>query len=278
MRKTMLFVAACLMSLAASAQVLEVASMHKLPIPAQAEMKVAGVSPDGDYILLTSGSNKGLQRYDLASQTMTVLSTAEGAGFNVQISKDGQELVYRETHIGKDNLRKHNIVRKNLATEKVSTVARAQRTASHMATSDNLTTVSIQNRLIVLKRNGLTTTLAPNGSHLSYIWPIVSPDGTKLCYYVCGNGCWVSNIDGSNPQYIGHKCQAAQWYDNNTLVAMSTEDDGHFITGGTILVYTLDGKKQVLTNDSMIAMYPYAAENAIVFSTIEGETYMLNVK
>jgi hypothetical protein len=59
---------------------------------------------------------------------------------------------------------------------------------------------------------------------------------------------------------------------------MSTEDDGHFITGGTILVYTLDGKKQVLTNDSMIAMYPYAAENAIVFSTIEGETYMLNVK
>ena len=278
MKKTMLFVAACLMSLAASAQVLEVVSMHKLPISAQTEMKVAGVSPDGDYILLTSGANKGLRRYDLASQTMTVLSTAEGAGFNVQISKDGQELVYRETHIGKDNLRKHNIVRKNLATEKVSTVARAQRTASHMATSDNLTTVSIQNRLIVLKRNGLTTTLAPNGSHLSYIWPSVSPDGTKICYYVCGNGCWVANIDGSNPQYIGHKVQAAKWFDNNTLVAMATYDDGHFTTASNIVAYTLDGKKQVLTNDDMIAMYPYAMDNAIVFSTIEGETYMLNVK
>ena len=59
---------------------------------------------------------------------------------------------------------------------------------------------------------------------------------------------------------------------------MSTEDDGHFITEASILVYTLDGKKQVLTNDSMIAMYPYATKNAIVFSTIEGETYMLNVK
>ena len=278
MKKTMLFVAACLMSLAASAQVLEVTSMHKLPIPAKAEMKVAGVSPDGDYILLTSGSNKGLQRYDLASQTMTVLSTAEGAGFNVQISKDGQELVYRETHIGKDNLRKHNIVRKNLATEKVSTVARAQRTASHMATSDNLTTVSIQNRLIVLKRNGLTTTLAPNGSHLSYIWPIVSPDGTKLCYYVCGNGCWVANIDGSHPQYIGRDCRAPQWLDNNTIIGMADEDDGHFTTASKIVAYTLDGKKQGLTNDSMIAMYPYAAENAIVFSTIEGDIYMLNVK
>ena len=274
----MLFVAACLMSLAASAQVLEVVSMHKLPIPAQAEMKVAGVSPDGDYILLTSGSNKGLQRYDVASQTMTVLTDADGAGFNVQISKDGKELVYRETHIGKDNLRKHNIVRKNFTTEKVSTIARAQRTMSHMATSDNLTTVSIQDRLIVLKRNGLTTTLAPNGMNESYIWPTISPDGTKICYYVCGNGCWVANIDGSNPQYIGHKCQAAQWYDNNTLVAMATYDDGHFTTASSIVAYTLDGKKQVLTNDDMIAMWPYATQNAIVFSTIEGETYMLNVK
>ena len=278
MKKTMLFVAACLMSLAASAQVLEVTSMHKLPIPAQAEMKVAGVSPDGDYILLTSGSNKGLQRYDVASNTLTTLSEAEGAGFNVQISKDGQEVVYRETVVGKDNLRKHNLVRANLNKSKEATFARGQRDMKRMATSDNLTTVSIKDRMIVLTRNGLTTTLAPNGSHLSYIWPSVSPDGTKLCYYVCGNGCWVSNIDGSNPQYIGHKCQAAQWYDNNTLVAMASEDDGHFTTASAIVLYTLDGKKQTLTNDSMIAMYPYAAENVIVFSTIEGETYLLNVK
>ena len=278
MRKTMLFVAACLMSLAASAQVLEVVSMHKLPIPAKAEMKVAGVSPAGDYVLLTSGSNKGLQRYDLASQTMTVLSTAEGAGYNVQVNNNGKEVVYRETVVGKDHLRKHNLVRADLSKSKETTFAKGQRDMKHMATSDNLTTVSIKDRLIVLTRNGLTTTLAPNGSHLSYIWPSVSPDGTKLCYYVCGNGCWVSNIDGSQPQYIGHGVQAAKWYDNNTLVAMDSEDDGHFTTASTIVAYTLDGKKQVLTNDSMIAMYPYATKNAIVFTTIEGETYMLNVK
>ena len=278
MKKTMLFVAACLMSLAASAQVLEVTSMHKLPIPAQAEMKVAGVSPDGDYILLTSGSNKGLQRYDVASNTLTTLSEAEGAGFNVQISKDGQEVVYRETVVGKDNLRKHNLVRANLNKSKEATFARGQRDMKRMATSDNLTTVSIKDRLIVMTRNGLTTTLAPNGSHLSYIWPIVSPDGTKLCYYVCGNGCWVANIDGSHPQYIGRDCRAPQWLDNNTIIGMADEDDGHFTTASKIVAYTLDGKKQVLTNDDMIAMYPYASKNAIVFSTIEGEIYMLNVK
>ena len=278
MKKTMLFVAVCLISLAASAQVLEVVSMQKLPIPAKAEMKVAAVSPDGDYILLTSGSNKGLQRYDVASNTMTTLSKAEGAGYNVQVSKDGKEVVYRETSIGKDKLRKHSIIRKNFATKKESIIAHAQRSVSRMATSDNLISASIENRLIVLKRNGLTTTLAPNGMNESYIWPSVSPDGSKICYYVAGQGCWVATIDGSNPQFIGRDCRAAQWYDNNIIVAMADEDDGHFTTASAIVAYTLDGKKQVLTNDSMIAMYPYAAKNAIVFSTIEGETYMLNIK
>ena len=278
MKKTMLFVAAFLLSLAASAQVLDVLSLHKLPIPANAEMKVAGVSPAGDYVLLTTDINKGLQRYDLASQTMTVLSTEEGAGYNVQVSKDGKEVVFRETSFDRNHLRQNKIVRLNMYNQHQNVVARNQRDLKQMATSDNLTSVSINNRLIVLKRNDLTTTLAPNGSHLSYIWPSVSPDGTKLCYYVCGNGCWVSNIDGSNPQYIGHACRAAQWYDNNTLVAMADEDDGHFITTSAIVAYTLDGKMQTLTNDSMIAMYPYVAKNAIVFSTIEGETYMLNVK
>ena len=274
----MLCVAVCLISLAASAQVLEVVSMQKLPIPAKAEMKVAGVSPDGDYILLTSGSNKGLQRYDIASNTMTTLSEAEGAGYNVQVSKDGKEVVYRETYVGKDKLRKNNIIRKNFATKKESIIARAQRSASRMATSDNLKSVSIENRLIILKRNGLTTTLAPNGMNESYIWPSVSPDGSRICYYVAGQGCWVANIDGSNPQFISRDCRAAQWYDNNIIVAMADEDDGHFTTASAIVAYTLDGKKQVLTNDSMMAMYPYAAKNAIVFSTIEGETYMLNIK
>ena len=239
MKKTMLFVAACLLSLAANAQVLEVVSMQKLPIAAQADMKVAGVSPAGDYILLTTGSNQGLQRYDLESQTLTILSEAAGAGYNVQVSNDGKEVVYRETSLNRSNLRESKFVRMNMYNERRNTIARGQRDMKHMSTSDNL---------------------------------------TKLCYYVCGNGCWVSNIDGSNPQYIGHKCQAAKWYDNNTLVAMATYDDGHFTTASSIVLYTLDGKKQVLTNDSMIAMYPYATKNAIVFSTIEGETYLLNVK
>ncbi len=278
MKKTMLFVAACLMSLAASAQVLEVVSMQQLPIAAQADMKVAGVSPAGDYVLLTSGSNKGLQCYDMASQTLTTITEADGAGYNVQVGQDGKEVVYRETSFDRNNLRQNKIIRMNMSNQRQNVVARGQRDMKLMATSDNLTTVAIADRKIVLKHNGLSTTLAPNGMNESYLWPSVSPDGKKICYYVAGKGCFVANTDGSNPQFIARDCRAAKWYNNNTIVAMADEDDGHFTTASAIVAYSLNGQKQVLTSNKMIAMYPYTAENMIVFSTLKGETYMLNVK
>jgi Tol biopolymer transport system component len=265
-------------SMMASAQVFEVGQLTKLNTPTDTDVKVAGVSADGSYVLITNGSNHGLRRYDVATGKTTTISTAAGAGYNVQISKDGQELVYRETSFDAQGLRRSDIIRLDLTTSKTATIAKGQRDMIAMANTGASVSVSINDRKIVLTKNGKNIVLAPNGSQESYIWPSVSPDGTKLCYYVCGNGCWVANLDGSGKQYIGHGVQAAKWYDNNTLVAMDADDDGHYITASAIVAYTLDGKKQLLTNSSMVAMYPDVAENMIVFSTLDGETYMLNVK
>ena len=265
-------------SMMASAQVFEVGQLTKLNTPTDTDVKVAGVSADGSYVLITNGSNHGLRRYDVATGKTTTISTAAGAGYNVQISKDGQELVYRETSFDAQGLRRSDIIRLDLTTSKTATIAKGQRDMIAMANTGASVSVSINDRKIVLTKNGKNIVLAPNGSQESYIWPSVSPDGTKLCYYVCGNGCWVANLDGSGKQYIGHGVQAAKWYNNNTLVAMDAEDDGHYITASAIVAYTLDGKKQLLTNSSMVAMYPDVAENMIVFSTLDGETYMLNVK
>ncbi len=278
MKKSMLFAAALFFGLAANAQVLKVVSMQQLTSPSDVDVKVAGVSPAGDYVLLTTGSNKGLQRYDVAAKTTTVLSEAEGAGYNVQISTDGQEVVYRETTIGRDQLRRNNIVRKNFTKQRRNVIARGQRDMEKMATTDAKATVTISDRLMVLRQNGTAKTLAPNGTDKSYIWASISPDGTKLCYYVCGEGCYVSNIDGTQPQFIAHALRAAKWYDNNTLVGMADEDNGEFITASAIVAYTLDGRHQVLTDNTMIAMYPSVAKNLIVFGTEDGSTYMLNVK
>ena len=109
MKKIMLSLALAV-SMMASAQVFEVGQLTKLNTPTDTDVTVAGVSPDGSYVLLTDGANQGLRRYDVATGKTTTITTAAGAGFNVQISNDGQELVYRETSFDKKGLRKNNIV------------------------------------------------------------------------------------------------------------------------------------------------------------------------
>lgn len=278
MKKTFFLVAAIVMSIAASAQVFEVVSMQQLPINLNTDVKVAAMSPKGDYMLVTSGSNQGLWRYDFATKQLSVITEAEGAGFNVQVSTDGQEIVYRETKTGSDHLRRSDIVRMNMNDAKRSTIAYAQRDSKKMAISNTAMSVSIDNQKIILTRHGKEIILTPSGEEQSYIWPSISPDGSKLCYYVAGEGCYVCNIDGSNPKYIAHDCRAAQWYDNNTIVAMADEDDGYFITASAIVVYTLDGRYQELTKKDLVAMYPCVSEGMITFATANGDTYLMKVK
>jgi hypothetical protein len=261
----------------ASAQIFEVLSMQKLDINLDTDVKVVAMSPKGDYILVTSGSNKGLWRYAFSTNQISMITNAEGAGYNVQVAEDGQEIIYRETKI-ENNLRTNNIVRMNLYDTKRSVIAYSQRNLKKMVLSNYATSVTIEDKKILLTQNGEEIILTPNGDEHSYIWPSISPDGKKLCYYVSGVGCYVSNIDGSNPQYIARDCRAAKWYNNNTLVAMADEDDGYFITASSIVVYTLDGQYQELTSKDLLAMYPQVSSGKITFSTVKGETYLLNVR
>lgn len=278
MKKTFFLLAAIAMSIVVSAQVFEVLSMQQLPIDLNTDVKVAAMSPKGDYILVTSGSNQGLWRYDFATKKLSVVTKAEGAGFNVQISNDGQEVVYRETTTGSDHLRRSDIVRMNMNNASRATIAYAQRDSKKMAISNAAMSVTIDDQKIILTRHGKEIVLTPNGDQESYLWPTISPDGTKLCYYVAGVGCYVSNIDGTNPKYISRDCRAAQWYDNNTIVAMADEDDGYFITASAIVAYTLDGRHQELTKKELVAMYPHVSEGMITFATANGDTYLMNVK
>jgi hypothetical protein len=59
---------------------------------------------------------------------------------------------------------------------------------------------------------------------------------------------------------------------------MNDQDDGTYTVASSIVAYTLDGKYQVLTSPDMIAMYPFTANGKVVFSTVEGKTYVMNIK
>lgn len=262
----------------AAAQILEVESLQKINTPENSDTKIAGISPAGDYLLLTTTANEGLIRYDLATSKTTVLSKAQGAGYNVKISSDGKEIAYRETTIDNHRLRRNNILRQNFASGKRQLIAKGQRDLRKMDVREAEMSVTILDRHIALTRGTQTTMLAPCGEDKSYIWPSISPDGKHLCFYVTTGGCYVSDIDGSHPQFVANACRAAKWYDNNVIIGMADEDDGVRMTASAIVAYTLDGQKQVLTDKSMIAVYPYAIQGAIAFSTEQGETYLIKIK
>lgn len=279
MKKTILSIAACVMAMAASAQIFTIQSTQKLPVPQGTEWRVAGFSPAGDYILITDDTNSGLVRMDLANYATNVITTAPGAGWAVQISKDGKDIVYREMTIGEDKLVRHDIIKHNFVANTRSVEAKAQRDMTNLVDKAAKQTVAINEDLhMVITRNGKTIVLTPNGAEEAYNWASISPDGKKILYYVSAKGCYVCDMYGQNVQFVARHCRAPQWYDNNTIVGMADEDDGTFMTASAIVAYTLDGKSQILVNKENMAIYPYAVDGKIVFSNAGGEIYMMQVK
>lgn len=301
--KKILLLCALAIPMCLAAQKLSVQSVQKITVPAQADTKIAGISPDGQFILLTTGTNQGLQKFDIATKKMTTLSNAEGAGYNVKISDDGKNVVYRETTIGNDKMRYYKLLSKNIEKNTKKTIISKTRDLESfsiqgntvvavnnkqikkvnigtVATQAELPVLSIKDRQLMISRNGKSEILSPNGTNESYLWPSVSPDGTKICYYVGGTGTFVANIDGTNAKLVARGLRAAKWYNNAIIVAMADKDNGEFVTESRIVACTLDGNQQVLTNNNVIAMYPYACEKSkvIVFSTDNGEIYLLNLK
>lgn len=296
MMRKLLFALALGFSMSAMGQVLQVTSIDKVNLPDKAA--VAAISPQGDYLLLTSSTNQGLVKLDLTSGQTQVLSNAPSAGHNVKISPDGQTVVYREGSFNNKHLRLSTLKSVNLSTGASQVLVKATRDlqgyavdatsvgavnkgkfsnkAIGTAKAQKLPVLSIDKGQLMLTVNGKTRKLSPNGDQFSYMWASLSPDGTKVLYYQAAHGTYVCNLDGSDVRKVG-QMRAPVWYDDNTVVGMMDKDDGEFIYASTIVAATLDGTTQVLTGDDVIAMYPHAITGKIVFSTPAGEAYMINV-
>ena len=263
-------------SMMASAQLLEVGSTQL--VASDADAKVAAFSPNGDYLLLTNTSNQGLQRLDLVSKKMTTITQADGAGYNVKIAQDGNQIVYREVKLDATKSRVSNIIRLDLVANKAQVVAKQQSHLAAMVVDANRPSFSIKDQQLMMTKNGKTIVFSPNGEQYSYHWASLSPNGQKVSYYISAVGCFVCDIDGKNIQFIGHNCYAPVWYNDEIIIASDTKDDGHVITESAIVAYSLDGKKQVLTKGDHIAVFPQATAGKIAYSTSEGEIYVMNVK
>lgn len=289
--------------IAVSAQVLSVKSVEKVPIPVDADNAVAAISPGGDYILLTTSTHRGLKKFDLATGETTTLTEAEGAGYGATVAADGKTIVYRETSFTPQHLKMTALKSISTVTGAKRELAPAQRMLQGYRLDGNAAaviskgkmrvrslngakivatppTLSLtQNHQMQLTRNGKTTLLAPNGKNVRYIWPSLSPDGTKVLYYVSGVGCFVCDLNGNNVKPMG-QLRAAKWYDNTTIVGMNDQDNGEYVTSSSIIAKTLSGAEQKLTSDEIIAQYPQVSPSSrkIAFETPAGEAYIINLQ
>ncbi|MBO4871399.1 MAG: hypothetical protein J5565_05400 [Muribaculaceae bacterium] len=283
------------------AQILNVSSIEKVNVPENRDNVVAAISPAGDYLLLTSSSNKGLTKFDLNTQQSTAVTDVPGAGFDVMISDDGQSIVYRENSFTANHLRMVALQSKNLRTGATTMLVEPTRDLEGVAIQ-NATAVaidggrmkahalngasasvqrpvlSIKNRQLMITENGDTRVFSPMGTDHSYLWASVSPDGSKVVYFIAGNGTWVCDINGQNSKRLGI-LRAPQWLGNDVIVGMFDEDDGEFIYASKIIASDLNGNQQELTGGNVVAMYPHvdASGSKIAFSTPAGEAYIINV-
>ena len=300
MRKVLLAFAATL-TVGGWAQVFNVASLVPVALPPDVGSKVVAISGQGDFLLLTADDNSGLTKLDLSTGKAQNITRAAGAGYDARVSPDGKRVVYRENSFTSGHLRMVSLRSINLGSgqsrelvaptrnlqgvginnQAALPVTRGEVTAKGFEgkVSDKSGVVlSINNRQLMISRNGKTRNLSPNGKEKSYLWPSLSPDGTKILYYVGAEGAFVCNLDGSNVKPLG-MMRAPQWWDDSTVVGMYDQDDGEFVYASRIVATNLKGDKQSLTPDSLIAMYPKVSAQAgkIAFSTPDGKAYIINV-
>lgn len=299
MKKILLSAAVLMASFLASAQLVQVAGTTEISTPDGMIVAIPTISPDGNFVVVSDAGSDALTRINLADGATTVV-TRNGNGHDVAISADGSRIVFRQNSVNRNHLRMTALKSVDLTSgRETELVAPTRRLSTGVAMAGNSVTavengrakarnlaggsavkapvVSINYGHLDYTADGRTVTLDPQGRG-SYLWPALSPDGTKIVYYLAGRGCFVCDTDGSNVRALG-MLRAAKWLDNNTVVGMNDVDDGEFITSSSIIASDLEGTRQVLTSEDVIALYPSASADGskVAFTTPEGKLFVISL-
>ena len=279
MRRILLLLMSC--SLMVQAQVFRSVRLEKLSGSVPGDCRIAGISPDGSYILTTTQTNKGLRQINLKTGQTKQLTDNLGAGFQPHVSPDGRSIVCRKVTFDEQHMRQTAL---ELLDLEQGTQRQLRAPAREVREGDgkDRPEVFIEDMQLMITVNGVTKNLSPNGTdeETSYIWPSLSPDRKRILYYVCGVGAYVCNLEGKNVQFIAHDCRAPQWYDDETIIGMNDLDDGKMLLSSSIMAYTIDGKVQELTDSSKVLMYPQccAKQGIIACSAANGEIFVLRIQ
>jgi Tol biopolymer transport system component len=287
------------LALPASGQV-RVISTERLPLPADRVWSAPQFSPDGSTVFVTTAGYRGLWRYTPATRSLQQICDDAGAGYGFTVSPDGNRVAFRRTLEGMPmNRRVQEVVEVDLSSgaqivkatgrdlqvpvyagdRMVSGAGAVMKSASSTALP-NARVLGIEETKISLLVHGTARRLDPyrNGS---YIWPSLSPDGTRLVAYEMSRGMFVADIAGNILAELG-RCDAPSWMrSGNWIVYMREKNDGHQITGSDIYCVSPTGGAPVrLTGTPAIELMPVCSpvDDRILVCTPSGEVLVLTYR
>ncbi len=237
MKKTILSVAAVFAALAVNAQMAQVSTPEPILKGVESDMYHPVLSADGQHLLFSGIDYTNLRTYDFASGSVQKIT-----------ANPNEALV---AHF--DNADK---------------VALAPRT-----------NVRTQGSTLYICVNGQEKAYTPVEAQAGYLWESLSPDGKKVMFVAAGKGIVITDLNGNILSRPGN-FEAPVWFGNDHIIAQNSTDDGHQYSSSQIVLIKADGSEtQAITKPESMTFAPAASAeaNKVVYSTIDGRMYQVNV-
>jgi len=257
-------------------------------------------SPDGKTVYFTDADYGGIWSCPAAGGPVTQITADRGSGYGFTVSADGARIAWRRTLSGTlPGERIQEAVVRDLPEGSPSVLAsgrtvslpsfvrsdpvvsvgdRLQGAPASVLPAGTVTVLGIESTKIALLRDGVKTLLDPLGGG-SYVWPSLSPDGSRLVAYETAKGAFVALPDGSHPVLIGRR-DAPDWTrDGQWLIYMAEKDDGHRIISSAIGYVSPDGKIEgtLATAPGLILLFPRCSptNDRILCATPDGTILLI---
>lgn len=277
-KKSMLIVAMMAFGMAVNAAELTVVSTEKIGLSEEAHHPT--LSPNGDVVLFTKPDYKGLKSLNLVTNEVKVIDESVGAGFEPIFSADGKEITFK-TEVIVDGLGQRDVKNYNFETENKDQIIKPSRRNFDTRALVNKTYAyaKADEQAISVSINGEVKKINPIKEGHRYIWTSISPSKGKLIFNEIYTGLYVSELDGSKAQHLAMRADFPCWAGDNFVIAISTKDDGYVITSAKVIAINVETKEVVeLTNDDTLVAGVTATADKIIYTTEEGEMYVMNIK
>lgn len=281
-----------------SAQNITVKTQTKIQL--NAKVFYPTLNAEGDKLLYSNESYKGLYLYDFSTKNTKEISQEQNSGYFPVFSVDNSKIFFRTTNF-ENRLRYDALQSYDIKSSKKQQMLSPQRNLRQAQGYHNGVLVlsgktlvkstfgvtkktipayvSSEDLNIYVYNDGERKQLKPFSENVNYIWVSISPDNKRILFTATGKGTYICDLNGKITSSLGY-LNAPVWYDNDFVVGMQDKDNGQFVTSSTVIMVSVDGKtKKQISSPKHVAMYPAcsAKSGRIVYNTLEGELFLSEI-